>query len=274
MKRMLLVGLALIAMLGFLALGVWQVERRGWKLDLIARVEAGRTAPPARDWTTFAEYRRVQLTGTYLYDRETLVKAVTAKGEGYWVMTPLRTAESAGCSVEAPLLPREAVVEGAPPRGPGSRPGPLRQAAPATSPAARGRKADPSRCRPDIVLINRGFVPSAASPRWCGPDVEVRVTGLQRASEPGGGFLRSNDPAADRWFSRDVSAIAAARGIGTVAAFFVDADATPNPGGYPLGGQTVVQFRNNHLVYALTWFGLAGLSAFAAFLLLRKAGRR
>ena len=95
----------------------------------------------------------------------------------------------------------------------------------------------------------------------------MTVTGLLRASEPGGGFLRANDPARDRWYSRDVAAIARARGLGEVAPFFIDADATPNPGGYPVGGLTVVAFRNDHLVYALTWFGLAGLSLFGVLLL-------
>ena len=31
----------------------------------------------------------------------------------------------------------------------------------------------------------------------------------------------------------------------------------PNPGGFPIGGLTVVAFHNDHLVYALTWFTLA-----------------
>jgi surfeit locus 1 family protein len=94
-----------------------------------------------------------------------------------------------------------------------------------------------------------------------------------RVSEPHGGFLRTNEPAADRWFSRDVPAIARARGLGVVAPFFVDADATPNRGGYPIGGLTVVQFRNSHLIYALTWFALAALSGGAAVVALR-VGRR
>jgi surfeit locus 1 family protein len=88
-------------------------------------------------------------------------------------------------------------------------------------------------------------------------------------SEPHGGFLRANDPAAGRWYSRDVSAIARARGLGHIAPFFIDADASPNPGGYPRGGLTVVAFRNDHLVYALTWFALAGLSVIGVVLVLR-----
>lgn len=227
MKRPLLIALALIATIGFVALGIWQVERRAWKLDLIAKVEAGTRAAPialadAGPWRSLdvrgAEYRRVVARGEFLHDRETLVQALTVRGAGFWVLTPLRTAQG-------------------------------------------------------MVLVNRGFVPperrdpaTRAQAQAAGP---VTVTGLTRVSEPKGGFLRTNDPAGDRWYSRDVPAIAAARGLGATAPFFVDADAAPNPGGYPVGGLTVLRFNNNHLVYALTWFGLASLSAAALFLLLR-----
>ncbi len=39
--------------------------------------------------------------------------------------------------------------------------------------------------------------------------------------------------------------------------FFVDADATPNPGGLPVGGVTLINLPNNHFQYAVTWYGLA-----------------
>ena len=123
------------------------------------------------------------------------------------------------------------------------------------------------------VLINRGFVPaelreSASRPAASTEDDET-VIGLLRFSEPRGSLLQKN--AADRWYSRDVAAIAAQRGLGTpgypglVAPYFVDAG-TPGeaPAGaesWPRPGLTVVQFRNNHLVYALTWFGLAAMLA-------------
>ncbi|RVB98891.1 SURF1 family protein, partial [Mesorhizobium sp. M7A.F.Ca.AU.002.06.1.1] len=68
-----------------------------------------------------------------------------------------------------------------------------------------------------------------------------------------------------------VQAIAAKQGIGQVAPYFIDADATPNPGGWPVGGLTVVSFHNNHLVYALTWFGLALMVLGAVAWLLRQA---
>jgi surfeit locus 1 family protein len=129
------------------------------------------------------------------------------------------------------------------------------------------------------VLINRGFVPSERqkpTDRAAGQvEGETTVVGLLRLTEPGGGFLRANDPAGDRWFSRDVAGIAKARGLsGPVAPYFIDADATPNPGGWPRGGLTVVRFANSHLIYALTWFGLALMSAAGFVLFAREEKRR
>jgi surfeit locus 1 family protein len=122
-----------------------------------------------------------------------------------------------------------------------------------------------------VVLINRGFVPPTQrdpATRREGqiPDV-IKVTGLLRISESGGAYLRANDPAADRWYSRDVSAIAQARGLQDVAPYFIDADAGQAP--VPVGGLTVIQFNNNHLQYALTWFALALMVVGGAFLVLR-----
>jgi len=126
------------------------------------------------------------------------------------------------------------------------------------------------------VLVNRGFVPGDRrdqATRGAGSiGGSVAVTGLLRISEPGGGFLRANDPSAGRWYSRDVAAIAARHGLGAVAPYFIDADASPNPGGWPLGGLTVIVFPNNHLVYALTWFSLAAGLAIGIAATRRNAG--
>jgi surfeit locus 1 family protein len=109
----------------------------------------------------------------------------------------------------------------------------------------------------DIILVNRGFV----SERKDGEADAARpavVTGLLRMSEPVGRVLRKNDPANERWYSRDVQAIAEARSLGKVAPYFIDADASPAPeAGQPIGGLTVIAFNDNHLVYALTWYALA-----------------
>lgn len=229
MKRGLLLGLALVGILLFTALGIWQLERRTWKLALIeavnTRVESApisapsvaqwRRRPPA-EW----QYRHVTATGRFLHDRETLVQAVTERGNGYWVLSPLVTPDGT------------------------------------------------------CILVNRGFVPpERADPRTRAPasrDAVVRITGLLRISEPGGRLLRSNQPQQDRWYSRDVDAIARKRGLTGVMPYFIDADASPNPGGWPLGGLTVIVFPNNHLVYALTWFGLAILCGLALSLVLRR----
>jgi surfeit locus 1 family protein len=135
----------------------------------------------------------------------------------------------------------------------------------------------PLRMREGTLLVNRGFVPAdrrdRASRAAAELPGEVTVTGLLRMTEPKGGFLRSNDPAADRWHSRDVEAIAAARGLTDVAPFFLDADATPNPGGLPVGGLTMVSFPNSHLVYALTWYALALMLAGATAYLAQEEWR-
>ena len=127
------------------------------------------------------------------------------------------------------------------------------------------------------VLVNRGFVTAEArrpAARAAGQITgETVVTGLLRVSEPGGAFLRRNDPTADHWYSRDVSSIAATRDLGTVAPYFIDADATPNKGGTPVGGLTVIAFPNNHLVYALTWYTLAAMLAGALVWVVRDERR-
>ena len=227
MRRIAFAAAALLAFVGLLALGTWQVERRAWKLDLIARVDARVQAAAVeapgilQAATKDDEYRHVRLAGTFLHDRETLVQAVTDLGSGFWVLTPLR--------------------------------------------------------RPDggIVLVNRGFVPPEARDPATrianAPQGTTTVAGLLRLTEPGGGFLRRNDPAGERWFSRDVQAIAAARGLAPVAPYFIDAEAAPagTPRAWPAGGLTVIAFHNNHLVYALTWYALALMVAGAAVYVLR-----
>ncbi|MBP6798888.1 MAG: hypothetical protein KA124_12390, partial [Luteimonas sp.] len=130
----------------------------------------------------------------------------------------------------------------------------------------------------DLVLVNRGFVPADARDRAApAPAGPVRVDGLLRLDEPGGRVLRANVPAQDRWFSRDTGAIAAARGLRGVAPWFIDAAYDATALEWPRGGMTVVRFRDHHLQYALTWFALALMVAFAAWRVLsgeRRARKR
>ncbi len=124
------------------------------------------------------------------------------------------------------------------------------------------------------LLVNRGFVDAehrAPAQRAQGQIAgTVQVEGLLRLTEPGGGFLRRNDPAINRWTSRDVVAIAAARGLPAtaVAPYFIDASQTVAGG--PIAGLTVLRFHNSHLVYAFTWYGLAVLVLVAVGLIVRR----
>jgi surfeit locus 1 family protein len=228
-----------MAFAGLIALGHWQLERRVWKRGLIARVEErvhapAIAAPAPGEWprvdAAHDEYRNVRLVGSFLHDRETLVRATTVLGSGYWVLTPLRTSDGS------------------------------------------------------MVLINRGFVPAERRERAAraagSPSGELTVIGLLRMTEPGGAFLQRNDPTTDRWYSRDVQAIASARGLARVAPYFIDAGAAPDRRDAhgalvgPVAGLTVTAFHDNHLVYAITWFVLAAMVGGAAAQLVRIELRR
>ncbi|WP_299341276.1 SURF1 family protein [uncultured Pseudoxanthomonas sp.] len=227
--RVAFAGLLAVAFCGFIALGVWQLQRMAWKHDLIARVDArihaaAVPAPSRAQWASVSDandsYRRVSVSGRFVPGSETRTQAVTELGGGFWLLQPLQTDDG------------------------------------------------------DRVLVNRGFVPigGAVSPA---PEGRVVVQGLLRMSEPEGGFLRRNVPAEDRWYSRDVAAIAGARGLPVrdVAPFFIDADRDPAVRGWPRGGMTVVTFRDPHLSYALTWFGMALLALVGGGLLVASERR-
>lgn len=211
---------SLVCLAILIALGIWQIGRKGEKEALIARIvershEEPPGAPPAFEaWDPKAdEFRRVRVTGTLDNDKATLVHGLAA-GEtpgralqGYYVITPMK-------------------------RGDGS-----------------------------TVLINRGFVPTELKKpedRKGGEIAgETTITGILRSSEPRTMFVPAPDPARGEWFNRDIAGIAAARSLGNVAPYMVEADATENPGGWPRGGQLRVDLPNNHLQYAFTWFGIA-----------------
>jgi len=139
--------------------------------------------------------------------------------------------------------------------------------------------APPSAFRPDVtgigywvltparladgsyVIVNRGFVPDGrqnpatrAAGQITGP---VAIVGAIRWPEAGNWFSPASDPAHNLWFVRDPGSIAAAKAIKPVAPFYVEQESPPVPGGLPQPGKLVVQLRDAHLQYALTWYGLA-----------------
>ncbi|WP_043539269.1 SURF1 family cytochrome oxidase biogenesis protein [Salinarimonas rosea] len=111
-----------------------------------------------------------------------------------------------------------------------------------------------------VVVVNRGFVPTPLVDEAARPAGALTVEGLVRASEERTPFVPENDPEAGQWFTRDLAAIADARGLDRVAPFYVDAvrDESADTA-WPRGGATVLEPPNNHLQYAFTWFGLAAV---------------
>lgn len=123
-----------------------------------------------------------------------------------------------------------------------------------------------------LTFINRGFVPMDRKDQATRADGQITgqttVSGLLRMDEKNGFYPRRNDPAADRWYTRELPAMARARGLAEVAPYFIDADKRSNTGGVPVGGLTVISFPNNHFVYAITWFVLAAGVLLAAVIII------
>lgn len=111
-----------------------------------------------------------------------------------------------------------------------------------------------------VVLVNRGWVPkekkTAESRPESQPQGQVTVTGLLRKTWHQGWFVPDNEPVKNVWFYGDAEAMARHMGV-NAPPVFIEADATPNPGILPMGGQTRLDIPNNHLSYVLTWYGFA-----------------
>ena len=113
----------------------------------------------------------------------------------------------------------------------------------------------------NFVLVNRGWIPlDRADPKTRrGGQItgEATVTGVLRIPGKTSSWVPDNEPAGGVWFFADPRAMAAAGGLTGVRDRVLVADATPNPGGYPMGRKAGVEIPNRHLEYALTWYGLA-----------------
>jgi surfeit locus 1 family protein len=210
-----------------LSLGVWQMERRAWKRDILDRIETNQAAAPLTldellkgDPLRF-EYGRVRVSGSFLHDKEFYLAARSLKDRvGMQVVTPLRTDD-----------------------GP-------------------------------IVLFDRGWIPSErkepgkrAEGQLAG---KVDLVGIVRRSQIKRQFAPDNDPARNFWFHVDVPVMRQMAGGAAdpvLDSFFLEADATANPGGIPVGGQTRLDIPNDHLQYAITWFliALAGAGVYLAY---------
>ena len=213
---------ALIAFAILVGLGTWQLERKAWKDGLIAalneRVAAAPAALPAP-----AAWPRLE-----------------AASEDYRRVTLNATFDHGN----------EALVYAAPSafRPDVSGPGYW-----VFTPARLAGGA--------LVMVNRGFVPEArrdpasrAAGKLAGP---IEITGALRWPDERRFFSPADEPRNNLWFVRDPQAIAAAKGIGAVAPFYIEQESPVPPGGLPQPGRLAVTLRNAHLQYAITWYGLA-----------------
>jgi surfeit locus 1 family protein len=234
---------ALITFAILCALGAWQVERLLWKEALIARVEAGLAstpvaAPGPAAWPGL-DIEGMEYRPVELrgaFDHDREIHVV------YTLVTPRGPLGGIGYQVLTPFRTDDGWW----------------------------------------VYVNRGFVPrdnKDPAARTAGQVAgETTVTGLLRRPGQRSWFMPADDPAANAWFSRDPALFAVAEGLpaDSVAPYVVDARYDPDlPGGMPQGGETIVSFPNNHLGYAITWFGLAAaLAAVTIAVVVQRMRRR
>ncbi len=232
---------AIAGLVILVGLGVWQLERKAWKENLIQTLNRRLAMPPITglplpgEWNALdpsqKEYTRVLVPVEFLHEQEALVYTPGSafrpdiKVIGYWVMTPARL--------------------------PGG----------------------------SVVVVNRGFVPldkknpaTRSTGQVSGP---VDITAVMRWPEDRGTFTPRDEPQNNVWFTRDPRLIGAAKNWGPVAPFFLEMESPTPPGGFPSPGQLEVHLRDNHLGYALTWFGLALTLAgvYVTFMVARFRGR-
>lgn len=226
-------GLFVPAILVFallIALGTWQIERKAWKENLIASLTERLAAPakelpPQADWPKLDrardEYSRVKFEATFDNGREAFVFAAPS------AFRP--DAEGPGYWVFTP---------------------------------ARLNASG-------IVMVNRGFVPdgrqdpkSRSEGELAGP---IEITGAMRWAGDRHWFTPNDNPAHNLWFTADTGSMAAVKGLESagnlVAPFYVEQEAPAPPGGLPQPGRLKVALPDNHLQYALTWYGLAAILA-------------
>lgn len=229
------IGIAgILAFAGFIALGNWQLERRHWKLDLIQRVAERVHATP-----------------------------VIAPNVEHWPTINKAHDEYRRVSVNGHFLnDKDTLVVAATELGSGYW---------VITPFKRADNT--------VVLVNRGFISQGV--QAVPPPTEAQqVVGLLRLSEPKGSVVRDNNPSTGRWYSRDVAAIAASHKL-NAAPYFIDAEnnsaeqqsPTISAMAIPIAGLTVINFHNSHLVYAITWYGLAMMVIVAGFIIVREARR-
>jgi len=208
------------AFIVLVALGTWQVQRLQWKEELLARIDQRIHSQPV----SLGEVeQRFEHAGDIDYVPVVVSGSFRHAGERHLLST---WKGASGYNIYTPL------------------------------------ELDDGR----YLFVNRGFVPfdrKEPSTRAEGQiEGRIELTGLARnpVSEKPSFVVPDNDLAKNVFYWKDLSAMTSSAGLpasAPVLPFFVDAGAAPNPGGLPVGGVTLVNLPNNHLQYAITWYGLA-----------------
>nr|XP_019937570.1 PREDICTED: surfeit locus protein 1 [Paralichthys olivaceus] len=215
-------------------LGTWQVKRRQWKLQLINELARLTTAEPIPlplnpDELNELEYRRVRVRGQYDHSQELYIL----------------------------------------PRSPVDPEKEAREAGRLSSSGETGANVvTPFHCT-DLgitILVNRGYVPRQKirpETRMKGQaEGEMEVVGVVRLTEIRKPFVPNNDVEKNRWHYRDLEAMSRVTGAEPI---FIDADYGSTIPGGPIGGQTRVTLRNEHMQYIVTWYGLCAATSYMWF---------
>lgn len=112
-----------------------------------------------------------------------------------------------------------------------------------------------------IVLVNRGWVPKHLKDNAKRAEGNIEgpllISGIiRRPWAKSYSFLPESDVEDNVWLFGELAQMADHLNI-EVAPAFVELDDMPVPGGFPKGGQTVITLHNDHIEYAITWFGLS-----------------
>lgn len=219
---MLMTAVALAALATLISLGTWQVDRLAWKEGLIHDIETRTQAAPI----AFAEWLTAKAGEDYW--PVTVSGVFRHDGERHFFATH---SGQSGYFVYTPL-----------------------EIAPGT-----------------FVFVNRGFVPfdrknpeTRTEGQITGPVIIIGLARSVLANKPSW-LVPDNDPAKNQFYWKDIAAMSVSAGLpesAKVERAFIDASASVTPlSGLPRGGVTLIELPNNHLQYAVTWYGLAATLA-------------
>ena len=226
MKRFALFALFVaVALFVLVSLGTWQLERKAWKDALIAELQAKLAAPPT---DLPARERWPRLTASADEFRRVAFPAGFLPGEEALVY-------SSGSSLR-PDVSGPGYFVFAPARLTGG----------------------------SVVVVNRGFVPEGRQGTYTPPIGVVDIVGVMRWPEQRGAFTPADQPTKGLWFARNPAAMAAVKKWGAIAPFYVDQEGPQTAGGLPKAGPLKAGLPNNHMQYAVTWYGLALVILLAA----------